>query len=63
MTTFFFRYILSSFYCVRELGNVIERALILNPTGPLTFEHLNLGQPEKLWNYGDITKKLIISMG
>jgi len=29
---------------VRELENVIERALILNPTGPLTFEHLNLGQ-------------------
>ncbi len=32
---------------VRELGNVIERTLILNPTGPLTFEHLNLGQPKK----------------
>lgn len=32
---------------VRELENVIERALILNPAGPLTFEHLNLGQPEK----------------
>jgi transcriptional regulator with GAF, ATPase, and Fis domain len=32
---------------VRELENVIERALILNPTGPLTFEHLNLGQLEK----------------
>ena len=32
---------------VRELENVIERALILNPTGPLTFEHLNLGQPKK----------------
>lgn len=32
---------------VRELENVIERALILNPTGPLTFEYLNLGQPEK----------------
>jgi len=25
---------------VRELENVIERALILNPSGPLTFEHL-----------------------
>jgi len=32
---------------VRELENVIERALILNPTGPLTFEHLNLEQPKK----------------
>ena len=30
---------------VRELENVIERALILNPTGPLTFEHLGLRQP------------------
>jgi transcriptional regulator with GAF, ATPase, and Fis domain len=25
---------------VRELENVVERALILNPSGPLTFEHL-----------------------
>jgi len=32
---------------VRELENVIERALILSPTGPLTFEHLNQGQPKK----------------
>jgi DNA-binding NtrC family response regulator len=32
---------------VRELENVIERALIINPTGPLTFEHLYLGQPRK----------------
>lgn len=32
---------------VRELENVIERALILNPTGPLAFEHLNLGQLKK----------------
>ena len=32
---------------VRELENVIERALILNPAGPLTFEYLNLGQPER----------------
>ena len=27
---------------IRELQNVVERTLILNPTGPLTFEHLNL---------------------
>jgi transcriptional regulator with GAF, ATPase, and Fis domain len=27
---------------VRELENVIERALILNPAGPLSFEYLNL---------------------
>ena len=26
---------------IRELQNVIERALILNPTGPLRFDHLN----------------------
>ncbi len=32
---------------VRELENVIERVLILNPAGPLTFEYLNLGQSEK----------------
>ena len=32
---------------VRELENVIERALILNPTGPLTFEYLNLEQPRR----------------
>ncbi len=32
---------------VRELENVIERSLILNPNGPLTFEHLNLGVPQK----------------
>jgi transcriptional regulator with GAF, ATPase, and Fis domain len=32
---------------VRELENVVERALILNPSGPLTFKHLNLGQPPK----------------
>ena len=29
---------------VRELENVIERALILNPNGPLSFEHPNQGQ-------------------
>jgi len=32
---------------VRELENVIERAMILNPSGPLTFEHLSLGQPKQ----------------
>lgn len=31
---------------VRELENMVERALILNPTGPLTFESFNLGQPK-----------------
>jgi transcriptional regulator with GAF, ATPase, and Fis domain len=32
---------------VRELENVIERATILNPTGPLTFEYLNPEQKMK----------------
>jgi transcriptional regulator with GAF, ATPase, and Fis domain len=32
---------------VRELQNVVERALILNPNGPLTFEHLNLAQQKE----------------
>lgn len=32
---------------VRELQNVIERALILNPTGPSTFSHLNPKNPQK----------------
>jgi len=31
---------------VRELENIVERTLILNPAGPLTFDHLNPGQPE-----------------
>jgi transcriptional regulator with GAF, ATPase, and Fis domain len=30
---------------VRELQNVVERALILNPNGPLAFDHLNLTSP------------------
>ena len=32
---------------VRELQNVVERALILNPSGPLTFEHINQSQFQK----------------
>jgi len=28
---------------IREFGNVVERALILHPTGPLSFEHLDMG--------------------
>ncbi len=30
---------------VREIQNIVERALIINPKGPLTFEHLNLKPP------------------
>ncbi|MCD4710665.1 MAG: sigma 54-interacting transcriptional regulator, partial [Bacteroidales bacterium] len=29
---------------VREFQNIVERALILNPFGPLSFEHLSLSQ-------------------
>ena len=32
---------------VRELENIVERVLILNPTGPLSFNHLNLGMETK----------------
>jgi transcriptional regulator with GAF, ATPase, and Fis domain len=32
---------------VRELENVIERAMIINPSGPLTFEHLSFGRQDK----------------
>lgn len=32
---------------VRELQNVIERALILNPKGPMTPENLSMGSPSK----------------
>ena len=32
---------------VRELQNVVERELILNPHGPLTFSHLNLPAQEQ----------------
>jgi transcriptional regulator with PAS, ATPase and Fis domain len=42
---------------VRELQNVIERALILNPSGPLTFEHLNLKQSEKMTEPGNSSQE------
>ena len=31
---------------VRELENIIERAMILNPKGPLRFDHLNQTEPK-----------------
>ncbi|NNK97090.1 MAG: hypothetical protein HKP41_22275 [Desulfobacterales bacterium] len=31
---------------VRELQNILERELILNPTGPLTFAHLHKNIPD-----------------
>jgi DNA-binding NtrC family response regulator len=46
---------------VRELENVIERVLILNPKGPLTFEILNLRHPKKrveLWEQREETDNL-----
>jgi DNA-binding NtrC family response regulator len=33
---------------VRELQNLVERALILNPSGPLTFENVDLSPTEKI---------------
>jgi len=44
---------------VRELQNVVERALILNPSGPLKFNHMNISprkeenQFQKLSNESD----------
>jgi transcriptional regulator with GAF, ATPase, and Fis domain len=32
---------------IREFGNIVERALILHPTGPLSFDHLNLSDNTK----------------
>jgi len=32
---------------VREMENIVERAMILNPKGPLTFDHLNLGPSQE----------------
>ncbi|MCD4848613.1 MAG: sigma 54-interacting transcriptional regulator [Candidatus Aegiribacteria sp.] len=40
---------------VRELQNVVERALILNPGGPLTFKHLNLQQQQKTSDSPELT--------
>ena len=36
---------------VRELQNVVERALILNPRGPLTFDHMELSRKQSSINY------------
>lgn len=33
---------------VRELENIVERTLILNPRGPLTFEHLHLNSSQQV---------------
>ena len=46
---------------VRELENVVERSMILNPSGPLTFEHLNLGkQSEFSENQGKADDELTL---
>ena len=46
---------------VRELQNVIERALILNPKGPLSFKHLNLKSSE-IPQSQDIRKPAILNL-
>ena len=33
---------------VRELQNVVERALIINPKGPVSFDHLEIGHSHKI---------------
>jgi len=42
---------------VRELENIVERALILNPSSPLAFEHLNLGPPHRTMELGSSTEE------
>jgi len=37
----------------RELPDVVERALILNPNGPLSFDHLNIPQTVKAAPYAE----------
>jgi len=37
---------------VRELQNIVERALILNPSGPITFEHLGPTRAERISHQG-----------
>ena len=33
---------------VRELQNVVERALILNPKGPISFKNLDIGKEKRI---------------
>ena len=42
---------------VRELENVVERALILNPEGPLAFDHLQFSQQMKVQKSIDPTEE------
>ena len=35
-------------YNVCELKKNVERALILNPNGPISFEHINIVHPKKI---------------
>ncbi|MCK4344834.1 MAG: hypothetical protein KAX05_06055, partial [Bacteroidales bacterium] len=39
---------------VRELQNIVERALILNPNGPISFEHLNILHPQKILSQASV---------
>jgi transcriptional regulator with GAF, ATPase, and Fis domain len=38
---------------VRELQNIVERALILNPSGPIRFEHMGPTRAERISNQGE----------
>lgn len=42
---------------VRELENVVERALILNPDGPISFEHLNRTNAQENLNLSDSSEE------
>jgi DNA-binding NtrC family response regulator len=54
---------------VRELENVVERALILNPSGPLTSQHLNVApsteserlraEDQEAWSLDEIASRHI----
>lgn len=42
---------------IRELQNVVERALILNPKGHLTFQNLNLSQQQEQQALSDVERE------
>jgi len=43
---------------VRELQNLVERALILNPSGPIDFKHMGQHQVEKISRQGEKSERI-----
>jgi len=43
---------------VRELQNLVERALILNPSGPIDFEHMGQLQADKIPRQGESSESI-----